>query len=90
MFSIIPSVSLLIDVPEDIYGSWYAARLYIGLKYVPLEPFSPTRRMAESLPIIQEKAVSNPVLFKSSDSGPHHRLTYGSVQLKSDFSFSLA
>ncbi len=81
VFSIIPSVSLLIDVPEDIYGSWYAGQVYIGLKDGALEPSSPSRHMAELLPIIQEKAISNPVLFIYSDGGPDHRLTYVSVQL---------
>ena len=32
VFSTISSVSLLIDVPEDIYGSWYAGQVHIGLK----------------------------------------------------------
>lgn len=52
-----------------------------GLKDGALEPSSPTRHMAELLPIIQEKSRSNPVLFIYSDGGPDHRLTYVSVQL---------
>ena len=33
VFSIIPSVSMLIDVPEDIYGSWYAGQVYTAGLY---------------------------------------------------------
>ena len=55
--------------------------MHVGLKDGALEPSSPTRHMAELLPLVEAVAVSKPVLFLYSDGGPDHRLTYISVQL---------
>ena len=80
-FSIIPSVTLHLDIPDNISDSWYTGQVHVGLKDGALEPSSPTRHMAELLPLVEPEAVSKPILFLYSDGGPDHRLTYISVQL---------
>lgn len=71
-FSIIPSVVLCIEIPEDVTGSWYSGQVYVGLKDAALEPSSPARHMTELLSIIEARAITQPVLFLYSDGGPDH------------------
>ena len=74
---IIPSVCLLIDVPEKIEDAFYHGRVSISLKDAVFEASSPSRHAAEMYKLIDHK----PVLFLYCDGGPDHRLTYVSVQL---------
>ena len=46
-FSIIPSVVLSVDIPEDVSELWYCGQVHIGLKEVVFEPSSPHRHMTE-------------------------------------------
>lgn len=46
-FSLIPSVSLVVDIPEDRTGSWYTGQVMIGLKEGSCEPSSPHRHVRE-------------------------------------------
>ena len=82
-FSLIPSVTLSVEIPEDVTGSWYDGEVFIGLKEGVFEPSSPHRHMTELLEVIQNKVVLRDkcMLFIYSDGGPDHRLTYLSVQL---------
>ncbi len=79
-YSLIPSVSLIVDIPEDICGSWYSGQVLVGLKEAAFEPSSPMRHAAE-LGNILSRDPGKSVLFVYSDGGPDHRLTYVSVQL---------
>ena len=78
-FSIVPSVSLSVDIPEDIAGSWYSGQVHIGFKEGVFEPSSPHRHMTELYQMVKDN--DKPVMFIYSDGGPDHRLTYLSVQL---------
>ena len=40
-FSIIPSVTLSVNIPEDVTQSWYEGRVFTGLKEGIFEPSSP-------------------------------------------------
>jgi hypothetical protein len=75
-FTTFSSVTLHLDIPEDISGSWYAGQVYVGLKDAALEASSPVRHMAELLQIVEHEATSKPIVFLYSDGGPDHRLTY--------------
>lgn len=56
--------------------------MYVGVKYLVLEPSSPLRHIAELKQILlDEDLLSIPILCLFSDVGPDHRLTYLSVQL---------
>ena len=79
-FSLIPSVTLSVEIPEDVTGSWYDGEVFIEGVF---EPSSPHRHMTELLDVIQNKVVLRDkcMLFIYSDGGPDYRLTYLSVQL---------
>ena len=80
-FSIIPSVSLFIDIPENIEGSWYTGQVKVGLKEAAFEPSSPQRHASELQKFFEESDCSSkPVCFVYCDGGPDHHLTYVSVQ----------
>ena len=82
-FSLIPSVSLLIDIPEDITGSWYTGQVMIGLKEGTCEASSPHRHVTELHEVLNDNdfLTDKFILFVYSDGGPDHRLTYLSVKL---------
>lgn len=81
-FSIIPSVVLLIDIPETIEDSWYRGQVAVGFKDAAFESSSPIRHATELSSILKSKEeYQKPVLFVYSDGGPDHRITYVSVQL---------
>lgn len=44
-FSIIPSVSLLVDIPSELSGSWYHGLVTVSLKEGAFEPSSPLRHI---------------------------------------------
>ena len=79
-FSIIPSVTMLLDIPDTISGSLYRGQVYVGVKDLILEPSSLLRHVTELFDILKAENVK-PVLFLYTDGGPDHRLTYLSVQL---------
>ena len=79
-FSIIPSVSFVLDIPEEFDQSWYRGTVHIGYKDAVFELSSALRHVTE-LHSILHKQTSNPMLFIYTDGGPDHRLTYFSVQL---------
>ena len=80
-FSIVPSVILCTDIPEEISGSWYDGKVMVMLKEGAFEPYSAARYSAEITTIIEQEVPNLPVLFIYSDGGPDHRLTYLSVKL---------
>ena len=80
-FSLIPSVILLVDIPESIEGSWYAGDVFVGIKDAVFEPSSPLRHATELYQCLSTRMDGRHILFVYSDGGPDHRLTYISVQL---------
>ena len=82
-FSLIPSIQLSVDIPDDITESWYCGKVFVGLKEGAFEPSSPHRHMTELLDVIQSQQLltEKSALFLYSDGGPDHQLTYLSVQL---------
>ena len=98
-FSLIPSVCLIVDIPDDITGSWYSGQVLIGLKEGAFEPSSPLRHMTELYGALLKYDLlsQRSILFLYTDGGPDHRLTYLSVKLslitlflKCDFDFLCA
>ena len=70
-FSIIPSVSFMLDIPDEFDQSWYMGTVHIGYKDAVLEPSSALRHVTELCSILQ-KQTPNPVLFIYTDGGPDH------------------
>ena len=77
----IPSAALIVDVPEKISGSWYTGDVHILYKDSAFEPACSIRHATELATLLQDKALTDPVLFIYSDGGPDHRVTYMSVKL---------
>ena len=82
-FSIIPSVSLVVDIPDRIDDSWYRGRVFVGYKDAAFEASSPMRHVTELANLLNcnDDLHNKHVLFLYSNGGPDHRLTYTSVQV---------
>ena len=81
-FNIIPSVTLLVDIPDDIQDSWYRGQVLVGFKDAAFEASSPFRHATELSHVLDGgDEHCKPVLFMYSNWGPDHRLTYVSVQV---------
>ena len=80
-FSIVPSVTLVNDIPTEITGSWYSGKVFYALKESAFEPSSPIRHVTELCSCLHSLGDVNPVLLLYTDGGPDHRLTYLSVQV---------
>ena len=77
--SITPSVTFILDVPEDMDGSFYRGQVYVGVKENCFEP-SPLRHNTE-LSTVLKGTDDREILCLYTDGGPDHRVTYISVQL---------
>ena len=81
-FSMVPSVTLINDIPCVLEDSWYCGQVIVTLKEVAFEPSSPLRHAAElKQSLHQEKVAQNPMLCLYTDGGPDQRITYLSVQV---------
>ena len=80
-FGIIPSVIFIIDIPEEISGSWYVGDVYVGIKDFVFEPSSSLRHTCELYNVLASIPIAKPIIFLYTDGGPDHRLTYISVQI---------
>ena len=75
-------MTLQIDIPEAIDGSWYEGQVHVGFKDAVFEPSSSLRHLCELHNNILFTEMGNKsVLFVYTDGGPDHRTTYVSVQL---------
>lgn len=84
----VPSVSLIISIPESPSDSFFTGQVYVGNKNKVTQPSSPLRHSTELSKILlhdgcAEDSVggNKSVLLVLSDGGPDHRLSYGSVQV---------
>ena len=80
-FSVIPSVALIDDIPDRISRSRYTGDVHVLYKDSAFDPSPPVRHAAELAALLNDKPLTNPVLFVYSDGGPDHRVTYMSVKL---------
>ena len=81
-FSIVPFVHLVVNIPEEITGSWCTGQVFASLKDAVFERPSPIRHMAELCEIFRINDIASvPTLFLYTDGGPDHRLTFISVQI---------
>lgn len=79
----IPSVTFIVDIPEDVKESRHDGLVFVGMKEALFKPSSPHRHMTELVTILksQPSIPEKPALFIYTDGGLNHRLTYLSVQL---------
>lgn len=80
-FSVVPSVSFVINIPETIEGSWYKGEVHVGYKDAVFQPSSALRHATKVHSILTSKIGNKSVLFVYTDGGPDYRLTIFTVQL---------
>ena len=85
---VVPSVSLVISIPESPSDSFFTGQVYIGNKNKVTQPSSPLRHSTELAKILfcdgcadDSVSFNKSVLLLLSDGGPDHRPSYGSVQV---------
>ena len=54
-FSIIPSVSLIVDIPDNIQDSWYRGQVLVGFKDAAFETSSPFRKSCITVSLYTNK-----------------------------------
>jgi hypothetical protein len=57
-FSMIPSVTLLVNIPESVSGSWYDGSVCVTYKDGAFEPSSPICHAEELRELLSDKAVT--------------------------------
>ena len=63
-FSIVPSVALIVDIPNDIHESWYRVQVMVGFKDAAFEASSPIRHATELSHVLSRNdELRKPVLF---------------------------
>ncbi len=80
-WSVVPSVTMLLNVPDTVVGSFYRGQVWVGVKDLVLEPSSPLRHVTELVKVLESAGHDQPILLLYTDGGPDHRCTYLSVQL---------
>ena len=78
-FSLTASVSLVVDLPDHINGSFYDGQVYVTFKENCFEPSSAIRHMAELDNILGDN--NKEILCIYTDWGPDHRCTFESVKM---------
>ena len=79
--SIVPSVTVVCDIPNTIDESFYRGQVYVGVKDAIFEPSSGLRHSTELSKVISQSVPDKPVLLIYTDGGPDHNLTFAANQL---------
>ena len=83
--SLIPTVTLINDIPESIEKSWYHGKACVGIKMTATDPSSALRNATEIAKVLINKYGSKeavpPILILYTDSGPEHHTTFLSVKI---------
>ena len=81
--SLIPSVTLHVDIPETIDGSFYRGDVHVGIKEHAFQPSSSIRHATELKAILSQSVETKPVLllYMYTDGGPDHNVTNISVKV---------
>ena len=77
--SLIPSVTLHLDIPEEHNGSWYDGVPHVSLKDAVFQASSPRRHAVELSQLMELHKIDDPILVLYTDGGPDHRCDYLSV-----------
>ncbi|RIA82589.1 hypothetical protein C1645_835141 [Glomus cerebriforme] len=82
--SLTPSVTLFINIPNEISESFYDGKVYVSFKDAVFQPSSALRHSTEFFNLISCQYYNQPlpsILSLYTDGGPDHRCTFGSVQV---------
>ena len=78
--SITPLIALIVDIPEDMQGSFYAGQVHVGIKENCFESSSALCHMTELSTILRGTSPKE-ILCLYTDGGPDHRVNFLSVQI---------
>ena len=81
---LMPSVTLVCDVPATISETFYHGQVFVTVKDAVLQPSTPLRQATKLQRVLTLAAVNpvlKPILLLYADGGPDHRITYVSVQV---------
>lgn len=82
--SLTPSVTLFVDIPNNISESFYDGKVYVCYKDTVFQPSSALRHSTEFFNLVKHQYQNQPfpaILSLYTDGGPDHRCTFGSVQV---------
>ncbi|GET59608.1 hypothetical protein GLOIN_2v1779779 [Rhizophagus irregularis DAOM 181602=DAOM 197198] len=98
--SLTPSVTLFVNIPDNISESFYDGKVYVCYKDTVFQPSSALRNSTEFFNLVNQQYQNQPlpsILSLYTDGSPDHRCTFGSVQvaliclfLASDFDMLIA
>ncbi|GES92876.1 uncharacterized protein LOC109590753 [Rhizophagus clarus] len=80
-YSLIPSVMMICDVPNNIKDSFYKGKVKIGLKDAIFQGSSSLRHMTELYDILINTKLDHPFLMLYTDGGFDHKNTFLRMQL---------
>jgi hypothetical protein len=82
--SLTPSVTLFVNIPDNISESFYDGKVYVCYKDTVFQPSSALRHSTEFFNLVNRQYHNRPlpsILSLYTDGGPDHRCTFGSVQI---------
>jgi hypothetical protein len=82
--SLTPSITLFINIPNDISESFYDGKVYACFKDAIFQPSSTLRHSTEFFNLMNRQYPTQflpSILSLYTDGGPDHRCTFGSVQI---------
>ena len=79
--SIIPSVILKIDIPDDVDGSFYRGDVCVNVKEHAFQPSTPLRHSCELKKFLEITDDVMTILCLYTEGGPDHRTTYYNMKM---------
>ena len=70
--SITPSVIFHLDLPEDMEGSFYRGKVFVGLKEKCFEPSLPLGHVSELVKLLECQEINKEILCLYTNGGPDH------------------
>ena len=76
-----PSVTFLVDIPSEVTQSFFAGKIYVGIKDSIFQPSDPLRHIVELINVLRTQGDNiPPYLCLFTDGGGDHNLTFLFVQ----------
>ena len=82
--SIIPTVNMVCDIPDDISGTFYRGNVHVTFKESVFQPSCSYRAILELIQLLRSEGFDNTVtkhLYLFTDGGPEHRVCFESVKI---------
>lgn len=80
-FSLSPSVSLDVEIPENMDGGFYDGQVYVGLKENAFQKSTALRHACERDHVLSENNKNKPIECHYHDGGPDHNVRHPRTQL---------